>query len=84
MATPALPNLAGLTQPPSFAQAEIADQQESTRHEKFRTRMEALLPWPKLLAVFAPFYFTGAAGVAKCRVREARTAWCAVSWRKRA
>ena len=41
---------------PSFSQAEFAAKKKNTRREKFLTRMEALLPWDKLLAVIEPFY----------------------------
>jgi len=51
-----------MTQQPSFAQAEFADKKKSTRREKFLTRMEALIPWPKLLAVIEPFYPKGQRG----------------------
>ena len=51
-----------MTQQPSFAQAEFADKKKITRREKFLTRMEALLPWAKLLAVIQPFYPKGERG----------------------
>jgi IS5 family transposase len=52
----ALTKLMGMTHQPSFSQAEFADKKKITRREKFLTRMEALIPWPKLLAVIEPFY----------------------------
>src|ERR1039457_1883058 len=54
--------LQGLTHQPSFSQAEFADKKKITRREKFLTRMEALIPWMKLLAVIEPFYPKGARG----------------------
>jgi len=47
---------------PSFSQAEFAAKQKLTRREKFLTRMEALIPWTKLLAVIEPFYPKGQRG----------------------
>jgi hypothetical protein len=35
---------------------EFADKKRITRREKFLTRMEAVIPWTKLLAVLDPFY----------------------------
>lgn len=46
----------------SFAQAEFAGKKKLTRREKFLARMEAVLPWTKLLAVIAPHYPKGARG----------------------
>ncbi len=54
--------LIGMTHQPSFSQAEYADKKKITRREKFLTRMEALIPWPKLLAVIEPFYPQGQRG----------------------
>ena len=54
--------LQGMTHQPSFSQAEFADKKKITRREKFLTRMEALIPWMKLLAVIEPFYPKGARG----------------------
>src|SRR5271169_6273426 len=51
-----------MTHQPSFSQAEFATKQKTTRREKFLTRMEALLPWTKLLAVIEPFYPKGERG----------------------
>jgi IS5 family transposase len=51
-----------MTHQPSFSQAEFADKKKITRREKFLTRMEALIPWAKLLAVIAPFYPKGERG----------------------
>jgi Transposase domain (DUF772) len=42
--------------------AEFADKTKITRREKFLTRMEALIPWTKLLAVIEPFYPQGQRG----------------------
>ena len=52
----------GMTHQPSFSQAEFADKKKITRREKFLTRMETLIPWPKLLAVIEPFYPKGQRG----------------------
>lgn len=51
-----------MTHQASFSQAEFADKKKITRREKFLTRMEALIPWPKLLAVIEPFYPKGERG----------------------
>jgi len=59
---PWFPKLQGMTYQPSFAQAEFATKKKTTRREKFLTRMEALIPWAKLLAVIAPFYPKGERG----------------------
>ena len=47
---------------PSFSQAEFATKKKITRREKFLARMEALIPWPKLLAVIEPHYPKGERG----------------------
>ena len=57
-----LPKLAGMTHQPSFSQVEFADKKKVTRREKFLSRMEALIPWPELLAVIEPFYPKGQRG----------------------
>jgi len=51
-----------MTHQPSFAQAEYADKKKIPRREKFLARMEALIPWAKLLAVLEPFYPKGERG----------------------
>ena len=51
-----------MTHQPSFSQAEFADKKKITRREKFLTRMEAVIPWPQLLAVIEPFYPKGERG----------------------
>jgi transposase, IS5 family len=51
-----------MTHQPSFSQAEFAIKKKTTRREKFLTRMEALIPWDKLLAVIEPFYPKGQRG----------------------
>jgi IS5 family transposase len=51
-----------MTHQPSFSQAEFAAKRKITRREKFLTRMEALLPWVKLLTVIEPFYPKGERG----------------------
>lgn len=48
--------------PPSFSQAEFATKQKTPRREQFLTRMEALIPWTKLLAVIEPFSPNGERG----------------------
>ncbi len=45
-----------------FAQAEFADKKKTTRPEKFLARMEAVIPWAKLLAVLTPHYPKGERG----------------------
>ena len=47
---------------PSFSQAGFADKKKTTRCEKFLTRMEAVIPQTKLLAVIQPFYPKGERG----------------------
>lgn len=59
---PEFPELQGLTHPPSFAPAEVATKKKLTRREQFRTRLEALVPRTKLLAVIAPPYPKGERG----------------------
>ena len=51
-----------MTHQTSFSQAEFADKKKITRREKFLARMEALIPWPSLLAVIQPFYPKGERG----------------------
>ena len=51
-----------MTHQPSFSQAEFADKKKITRREKFLTRMEAVIPWAKLLGVIEPFYPKGERG----------------------
>jgi len=51
-----------MTHQPSFAHAEFAAKKKTTRREKFLTRMEAVIPWAKLLAVIEPFYPKGKRG----------------------
>ena len=46
----------------SFSQAEFAGKKKVTRREKFLARMEAVLPWARLLAVIAPHYPKGERG----------------------
>ena len=48
-----------MTHPPGFSQAGFAT---TARREKFLTRMEAVMPWAKLLAVIGPFYPKGQRG----------------------
>jgi IS5 family transposase len=51
-----------MTHQPSFAQAEFAAKKKITRREQFLARMEAVIPWTKLLAVIEPFYPKGQRG----------------------
>ena len=51
-----------MTHQPGFSQAEFAAKKKSTRREKFLARMEALIPWTKLLALIAPFHPKGERG----------------------
>jgi transposase, IS5 family len=51
-----------MTHQPSFSQAEFANKKKTTRREKFRARMEALLPWAQRLAGIEPFDPTGERG----------------------
>jgi IS5 family transposase len=51
-----------MTHQPSFCQAEFATKKKTARREKFLTRMEAVIPWAKLLAVIEPFYPKGQRG----------------------
>jgi IS5 family transposase len=59
---PVFPKLTGMIHQPSFSQAEFADKKKTTRREKFLARMEAVIPWTKLLAVLEPFYPKGERG----------------------
>jgi transposase, IS5 family len=51
-----------MTHQPSFFQAEFADKKKLTRRERFLARMEAVIPWAKLLAVVEAFYPNGQRG----------------------
>ncbi len=51
-----------MTHQPSFSEAGFADKKKITRREKFLARMEAVIPWAKLLAVIEPFYPKGQRG----------------------
>ena len=51
-----------MTHQPSFSQAEFADKKKITRREKFLARVEALIPWPRLLGVMEPFSPKGERG----------------------
>ncbi len=51
-----------MTHQPSFSHAEFAAKKKTTRREKFLTRMEAVIPWAKRLAVIEPFYPKGERG----------------------
>ena len=51
-----------MTHQPSFPHAEFATLNKPPRREKFLARMEAVIPWPQLLAVIEPFYPKGQRG----------------------
>ena len=51
-----------MTHQTTFAQAEFAAKKKTTRREKFLARMEAVIPWAKLLAVIEPHYPKGRRG----------------------
>ena len=40
----------------TFADSEFSNKRRKTRKEIFLSRMDALLPWPQLLAVVEPYY----------------------------
>ena len=40
----------------TFADSEFSRKRRQTRKEIFLSRMDALLPWPKLLDVIEPYY----------------------------
>jgi transposase, IS5 family len=46
----------------SWIYGKRADKKKIDRHEKFLARMEALIPWVKLMAVIEPFYPKGERG----------------------
>ncbi len=54
--------MSGLTHQTTFAHAEFAAKQKTTRREKFLARMEEVLPWAQLLAVIEPHYPQGKRG----------------------
>src|SRR2546428_11484505 len=56
------PNLQAMPPQPSFSQGEFPKKKKTPRREKFLARMEALIPWTKLLAVIEPFYPQGERG----------------------
>src|SRR5687767_535643 len=51
-----------MTHQPSFSQAEFATKKKITRREQFLARMDALIPWPRLLVVIEPHYPQGERG----------------------
>ena len=51
-----------MTHQTSFAHAEFAAKQKTTRRETFLARMEEVIPWAKLLAVLEPHYPKGERG----------------------
>ena len=51
-----------MTHQTTFAHAEFAAKQKTTRREKFLARMEEVIPWAKLLAVIEPHYPKGKRG----------------------
>ena len=46
----------------SFAELEYENRKKKTRRERFLERMEALIPWPTLLAEIKPYYPCGEKG----------------------
>jgi IS5 family transposase len=46
----------------SFSQAEYASKKKQTRRDKFLAEMEAVVPWPRLVARLAPLYPKGERG----------------------
>ena len=46
----------------SFSQAEYAGKKKQTRRDKFLAEMEAVVPWPRLVARLAPLYPKGERG----------------------
>lgn len=46
----------------TFAHAAFGAKQKTTRREKFRALMEALIPWTKLLTINEPFHPKGQPG----------------------
>jgi transposase, IS5 family len=51
-----------MTHQTTFAHAEFAAKQKTTRREKFLGRMEEVIPWARLLAVIEPYYPKGQRG----------------------
>ena len=51
-----------MNQQMSFAQAEYAGKKKKTRRERFRSEMEKVVPWARLVAVIEPHYPTGKRG----------------------
>ena len=51
-----------MTHQTTFAHAEFAAKKKTTRREKFLARMEAVIPWARLLAVIEPHYPQGRRG----------------------
>jgi IS5 family transposase len=51
-----------MTHQTTFAHAEFAAKQKTTRREKFLARMEEVIPWAKLLGVIEPHYPKGQRG----------------------
>jgi len=51
-----------MTHQTTFAHAEFAAKKKTTRREKFLARMEAVIPWAKLLVVLEPHYPKGQRG----------------------
>jgi len=51
-----------MTHQTTFAHAEFAAKQKTTRREKFLARMEEVIPWAQLLAVIEPHYPQGKRG----------------------
>jgi IS5 family transposase len=51
-----------MKKPRAGAQAEYPKKRKITRRERFLARMDALVPWQRLIEALSPFYFPNAAG----------------------
>lgn len=51
-----------MKKPSAGAQAEYPNKRKITRRERFLARMDALVPWQRLIEALSPFYFPNAAG----------------------
>jgi IS5 family transposase len=46
----------------SCSQTQHQNKKKATRQERFLARMDALVPWQRLIEVRSPFYFPNSAG----------------------
>src|SRR3954454_8543913 len=60
----------------SFAETEYASKKKQTRRDKFLAEMEAVVPWPRLVARLALLYPKGERG----RIRRANAAGRRARW----